>query len=380
MVRKKIVAGILLALPTITFAQQATSAAALQLAPIVDSIVTTKPAEVKVEEKKPAFNFSANADVYYRYDFNRQVNNHTSFTNSHNSFELGMISARLDHSFGKVSMTADVGFGKRAEEFSYNDDKSKFLIKQLFVSYSPIENLKLSMGSWTTHVGYELVDAYANRNYSMSYMFSYGPFFHTGVKAEYTLGKHSFMLGVADPTDFKSASLGSKKFILGQWAFASEDSKLKTYLNYQSGQRPSDQAKIMQWDGVATYKFNDKFNMAYNGTIMSNKLYDEADKKYSDAKTWWGSALYFNADPSEWLGFTLRAEYFSDDEALSAFTGYDTGGNVLATTLSANFRIGNLTIIPEFRYEHSNQEYYSKHDGTLTKSDASVLIAATYKF
>ena len=42
------------------------------------------------------------------------------------------------------------------------------------------------MGKWFTHVGYELSDAYLNRNYSMDYMFSYGPFFHTGIKMDVT--------------------------------------------------------------------------------------------------------------------------------------------------------------------------------------------------
>ena len=47
--------------------------------------------------------------------------------------------------------------------------------------------LSLQWVSWATHVGYELVDAYLNRNYSMSYMFSYGPFFHTGIKADFAI-------------------------------------------------------------------------------------------------------------------------------------------------------------------------------------------------
>ena len=41
------------------------------------------------------------------------------------------------------------------------------------------------MGKWATHVGYELVDAYLNRNYSMEYMFSYGPFFSYRLKSRY---------------------------------------------------------------------------------------------------------------------------------------------------------------------------------------------------
>lgn len=143
--------------------------------------------------KTSSFKLSGSADVCYRYDFNNPnsapYNNYTSFTNSQNSFELGMASIKAEHRTGKVGMVADLGFGKRDAEFSYNDVGSNIAIKQLYITYSPLSKLKLTLGSWTTHIGYELVDAYLNRNYSMSYMFSYGPFFHTGLKGEFTLAK-----------------------------------------------------------------------------------------------------------------------------------------------------------------------------------------------
>src|SRR6476469_4884834 len=155
-------------------------------------------------QQTPAIAVNGSADLYYKYDFGKsRTNNLTSFTNSHNRFELGMASVKLEHKTSKVDLVADLGFGKRAQEFSYNDQGILAAIKQLYISYSPAGWLKLTAGSWATHVGYELVDAYANRNYSMSYMFTNGPFFHTGIKAEATYKKSGFMLGIANPTDFK---------------------------------------------------------------------------------------------------------------------------------------------------------------------------------
>ena len=60
---------------------------------------------------------------------------------------------------GKVGVVGDIGFGKRARDFSYNDEESMLAIKQLYLSYSPWENVKFTGGSWATHIGYELVDA-----------------------------------------------------------------------------------------------------------------------------------------------------------------------------------------------------------------------------
>ncbi len=127
-----------------------------------------------------------------------------------------MASLRADHSFGKASATVDLGFGRRAEEFSYADPNNAtlFAVKQAYVSYAVSNKIKLTMGKWATHIGYELADAYLNRNYSMSYMFSYGPFSHTGLKADFGLGeKSAFMVGMANTTDVVTTT-SSRRFEL----------------------------------------------------------------------------------------------------------------------------------------------------------------------
>src|SRR4029079_7474133 len=133
---------------------------------------------------KGTLTINGSMDAYYRYNFlnakdSGRTNNYTSFTNSQNSFELGMASIKADYAIGKVDGVVDLGYGRRADEFSYNDAGSTVAaVKQAYVSYAPSDKVKFTMGKWGTHVGYELLDAYLNRNYSMSYMFSFGPFFH----------------------------------------------------------------------------------------------------------------------------------------------------------------------------------------------------------
>jgi hypothetical protein len=332
------------------------------------------------EEKKATTTFSGFADVYYRYDFNKNVsNNRTSFTNSQNSFELGMASLRLDQTFGKVSMTADLGFGKRAQEFSYNESGILASIKQLYISYQATDWLKLTAGSWATHVGYELVDAPANRNYSMSYMFSYGPFFHTGIKADATFGKHGFMIGVANPTDYKAAPSGSKKSLLAQYSLAVSDN-WKIYLNYVGGTRPADSAKINQLDAVVTGKLSDKFSIGYNGSIFRAKAPAFARSLKDETQDWWASAIYLNLDPTSYFGLTLRSEYFNDQSQLGPTAFATQGANIWANTLSANFKVAGLTVIPEVRFETANKDIFYDEDGGPKKGYTSFLIAAVYKF
>ena len=330
--------------------------------------------------KPPAPTLSGYVDVYYRYSLNNPkkesetFNNYTSFTNSHNSFELNMVSLKLEHSIKKVGVVADVGFGNRAEEFSYNDENTRFIVKQAYLTYTPWNNVKFTAGSWATHVGYELVDP-VNRNYSMSYLFSKGPFFHTGLKAEATKGKSNFMLGVANPSDLKSASFGAK-FLIAQYGFVGSNN-FKAYINYQGGKY--NDVKLNQFDLVVTTQLSDKFNVGLNSSVLTTT--PKVDGKFGKGDSWWGTAIYLNADPVSWLGLTLRSEYFSDKKRLTDIFGIaNNGGKVIATTLSANFKIDNLAIIPEIRFDNASEEIFMKHSGATFKNAATALVAAVYKF
>jgi hypothetical protein len=325
--------------------------------------------------KTSSTTITGSADVYYRYNFDNPkdypYNSLTSFTHSSNSFEIGMASIRADHSFGKVAATIDLGFGTRAEEFAYNDANTRFAIKQLYVSYAPSSAIKFTIGTWATHVGYELLDAYLNRNYSVSYMFTNGPFSHTGLKADISLGgKSAFMIGVSNPTDYRSAP-AMPKSIIGQFSTGSQNDKLKLYLNFVGGKQ-NDYKKVVQGDVVATYAVSSKFSLGFNGTVQSLKLADTAFN-WSDA-SWWGAALYLNVDPVSWFGLTLRTEYIGDDDEYLGLK------NVFAPTLSANFKIDNLTVIPEFRLDNAGNSVFYKNETETTKSTGSFILAATYHF
>lgn len=357
------------------------SLASAQIASVsYDSTGVTTTAAPEEEKKAPVLTITGSVDGYYKYDFAKTTaNSLTSFTATHNTFALGMGSVKFEHKGDKVSAVADLGFGPRARDFAYTDESITQAIKQLYVSYAPADWIKFTLGSWATHVGYELLDPQLNRNYSMSYMFTNGPFSHTGFKADLTKGKHSFMVGIANATDYRipPADMINKKFFLAQYGFAAGD-LFKIWLNYVGGQSP-DTSKTSQVDAVITSKISDKFNIGFNATLNSTQLWDGVKNVESEA--WWGAALYLNVDPQPWFGLTLRTELFSDKHQFKAFSGASEGGNIFATTLSANFKKGGFIFIPEFRLDNANKKVlFIDKDGAFTKSAANFLFAAIYSF
>lgn len=320
--------------------------------------------------------FTGSVDGYYQYDFHNPktvpYNNFTSFTQSNNSFELGMASVRVDHSFGKVSATVDIGFGRRVEEFAYNDTNTLQPIKQLYISYAPSSAIKFTFGSWATHVGYELVDPYLNRNYSMSYMFTKGPFTHTGIKADISLGgKFAMMIGLSNPIDYRTAPSSPKTFI-AQFSTGSKDDKFKIFFNFVNGKQ-TPLRKIRQEDLVATYIVSNKFSLGINGTIQTVKTDVDTSGKFISGN-WKGVTLYLNYDPVKWFELTLRNEYINDQDQVLGLK------NIYSPTLSANIKIDNLTLIPEFRYQKIGNQLFYKNTTELTRSTASFILAAVYHF
>jgi hypothetical protein len=354
-------------------AQDSTKAAAP--APKVDSVPPS-----------PATVFSGSLDLYYRYNFANAPsfnNNYTSFTNSQNSFELGMATIRADHSWAKAGVTVELGFGRRAQEFSYNEAYQGGVVGapptpyfsianvvQAYVYYNITDKIKLTAGKWGTHIGYEVVDAASNRNYSMSYMFSYGPFYNMGLKADVSLGgKSAFMVGISNPTD-NSTTTSQNKMAIAQFSTATPNGAWKFYLNYQGG-TTSDTSSLNQFDLVLTGTLSSKFGIGFNATDQTRK-YTSATE--STNVNWWGAALYLNWDPSSLFGLTLRSEYFEDKDNVV------TPGTFMEYTLTGQFHLGKLTFMPELRYDNSNSSSFLKHDDTNTKNTFTGLLAATYVF
>jgi hypothetical protein len=344
-------------------------------APVTDTSIAVHPVS-------PSTTFSGSLDLYYRYNFANPAssfNNYTSFTNSQNSFELGMATVRADHSWAKAGVTVELGFGRRAQEFSYNEAYQGGVIGapptpyfslanmvEAFVYYNITDKIKLTAGKWGTHIGYEVVDAALNRNYSMSYMFSYGPFYNMGLKADITIaGKTAIMVGISNPTD-NSTTTSSEKMFIAQLSTATPNNAWKFFLNYQGG-KSNDTTTLNQVDLVINGTISSKFGVGFNATDQTRSI-------SGINVNWWGAALYLNYDPSSLFGLTFRGEYFEDKDNVV------TPGSFTEYTLTGAFHLGKLTFMPEIRFDNSNSSAFLKHDNTPTQNTFTGILAATYVF
>lgn len=311
-------------------------------------------------------------DVYYQYNFNGVALGTTSFTPDHNSFSLGMAKLGLTKEVGKVSFGVDLGFGPRADAANGYAGTSFGPVQQLYVAYAPNDKLTFTAGNFGTHVGYEIIDANGNFHYSTSYMFSYGPFYHTGVKADIALTDNlGMMVGIFNDTDAKFDAVGGKH-LGAQLSYSTEVGDI--YLNYLGGKDGADSTSFNQVDLTAAFGLTDELSLGVNATVRPST--DTKVDGMGEA-TWFGAALYLDYAVSETLSLGVRGEYLNDDDAYLFGT---TDLNIIDLTASANIIIDNLTIIPELRIDLFSEDIIADIDGNAVGTSPTFILAAVYSF
>ena len=312
------------------------------------------------------FTLSGSVDAYFRGNFNSTYDDApaTSFANLP-GFALGMANIIASFEGDKVGFTADLVFGPRGEDATFlspflRPGGSSNILNQLFVYLKASDAVTFTLGNFNTFLGYEVISPTGNFNYSTSYMFSYGPFSHTGLKMDADLGNgFSLMLGVFNPTDVTEFNLTNDYFGGAQLGYSYDAGSL--YLNSLFGDG------YFQVDLTAGFDVTDVLYLGINATTTQTE---------DDIADFSGIAGYIQAEASDNVKLGLRAEYFKDD-GIGAIA---PGENVFDITLSSNITVGtfgSLTLIPEIRMDFLS---FDGFNGGEDSSLASFALAAVYGF
>ena len=127
--------------------------------------------------------------------------------NTWNGFNFNVvdlsIEKALDESQWSAGYKADLWFGPQAAGLPGALGGDNFGVKQAYVALrAPLGNgLDIKVGQLDAIIGYEVLDSYANPNYSRSLGFNIEPFSHTGMTATYQVAEWlSVVGGIADST------------------------------------------------------------------------------------------------------------------------------------------------------------------------------------
>ncbi|MDT0678150.1 porin [Autumnicola musiva] len=288
-------------------------------------------------------------------------------------FAIGMANIILGYEGEKVGFVADLVYGPRGEDAVFLSDNSSNIVNQLYVYYKVNDALTFTLGNWNTYLGYEVISPAANFNYSTSYMFSYGPFSHTGLKADFNFDDNwTGMLAIMNPTDFTEFNPYGKYSFGGQLGYS--NGMGSAYLNLLYGEQSyvSDEATF-QIDLTTGWDLSDVFYLGLNATYQD-----------TDGLGFYGAAIYPQFQTSENFAIGLRAEYFkeldNDDGIIDDGLVYGEDFRALDFTLTGSYTVGNLIIKPEFRLDSISEDVFVDRDLNANDNLSSFVLAAIYAF
>lgn len=365
------------------------------------------------EEEKARLSFSGSADVYFRKNFNGPSRGEfaqspaTSFGNLP-GFSLGMLNLISTYEAKKFGFVADLVFGPRGEDAVFRSPMnaagiggSSQIINQLYVYWLASDVVTLTFGNFNTYLGYEVISPTGNFNYSTSYMFSYGPFSHTGIKADFEItDRLSFMASLMNPTDMTEFNVLQSYTIGAQLGYTTE--KGNTYLNFLYGDQDGtldldfpisvgeiSGGRTFQVDLSTGLNVTEQLYLGFNGTyntIAPGEIYNgsEISDLGGENSGFYGAAIYAQGKFSDKFVLGGRAEYFSVfNTGIDGAVGLNSqgDGNVFAFTLSGNLKVSeNFMLIPELRTDSMKENFFVNNNISPSKNLSSILLAAVFSF
>jgi hypothetical protein len=371
------------------------------------------------QDSTKTFTLSGSVDAYFHSSFGTenvvsgfQPNAPTTSFANLKGFALGMVNFIAAYQGEKAGFVADVVFGPRGSDAVFNSGGygnlkgagSGHIINQLFAYYRLSDAVTLNLGQFNTFVGYEVISPAINVNYSTSYLFSNGPFNHTGLRADFAFGEGMVAkLAVMNPTDILEfnpvntytlgAQIGKTTDGGGIWLnflYGDQDGSLdEDDFDGVTGPDSYSNGSLFQIDLTGGFTLSDAFFLGFNASYQGIAAGEEFNAgggvvETGESSSFTGFAVYPKLTLSETFSLGLRGEYFSVKKfhpLASPISVDDSGdGNVIAFTLSGNYKVGGFSFIPELRVDKMSEDFFLNNDNDATDLMPTLTTAVVYKF
>lgn len=360
----------------------------------------------QVEADSSKFTLSGYVDTYYMANFNAPESRSNlgvsgmerAFDRYSNQFSLGLVQTKMSYAATSNSkVVLDLTFGPNSDLGNYGNviaslgsgvTSTSLAIKQAYINFGLGEKIALTVGQFGTHIGYEVIDAPVNYNYSLSNLFNNGPFYHVGAKVDFSLSdKTALMVGLVNNVDNINDN-NSSKGVIGQF-FVSPTDGWNMYLNgiVSDESAPGSTGNYSLLDLTTGYQITDKYYLGLNAALGSASGDYQGTGDIGSNKTWGGAALYSNYSFSDTFGIGGRYEYFDNTNGARALKGLDANGNMIGTsvnsfTITGNFKgaNGHLLVKPEIRIDSYATDNFEDSKGNMKSSQTTVGIHFIYSY
>lgn len=321
------------------------------------------------------FNFTGWVDSYYsnKLDADIKTSQLQAFNLTADKYSLNSVTGSFSYDPAPVGFKFDIGYGRTYDSFYLSEPKhtdwARYVINA-YVSVKPEawKGLQIDFGKFVTSAGAELTESHLNWNYSRSLLFTYGPFYHFGVRASapvtptWTLGA-SLVQGwnvISDNNSGKTVGITSVNTI----------GKLTLANTYYTG--PENTGSTKGWrnfyDMAATMTLHPRVSAYVNVDVGNNKGIDGASSLFAGIA---GAARFALTDR---FAISPRLEYYNDRDGF--MTG--VGQQIKEFTVTGEMKLNESFITKlEYRKDWTNQPYFVRDPASDARFRNQQLVMAS---
>jgi hypothetical protein len=250
-------------------------------------------------------------------------------------------------------------------------------LQQALLSYlAPLgSGLRVDLGKFVTHFGYEVIEGYDDWNDNVTHSFLFGfaiPFTHTGLRASYAFSSRVSVLGMVVNGWDVARDNNRSKSVGGQLALTPTPPLsivVSTMWGPERANQESDPRTLL--DLVSTWKPDARLTLGVNADWGS----EPGAVTPNQTAHWDGVATYARVQASR-FALSARAERFWDHDG--ARTGF--AQRLSEITLTPEWRLTpHLLARSDLRADRSTRDAFEKESG-VSLTQTTVLLQALYSF
>lgn len=323
--------------------------------------------------------FSGVIDVYGDVNFNHPEsggNQLRNFDVKANQFSLNLAKLTMEHAADPVGFKLELGFGKAMDIFHATDPAGGSIkyLEQAYVSFKPPKGkgFQLDFGKFVTSAGAEVTETHLNWNYSRSFLYANGPYYHFGLRTTMPVGKY-WTGGVQVVNGWNNVEDNNTGKTVGLTS-AVVTKKASWFANYYVGpeKNGTNTGNRNFFDTVLLLTPNDKVNVSFN--------YDYGQDKRlgSGADVFQGFAGMAHFVLSEHWSISPRLEWYRDGDGF--ITG--TPQTLKEFTLTGEYKwMQGLLTRMEYRRDWSDKPFFDRDANPASaKSQSTLLIGMVAYF
>jgi hypothetical protein len=335
---------------------------------------------------KALLSFSAYAEVYYQYDFNKPAdNNRPGFVyshNRHNEFNLNLGFLKAGYSAERVRANLALAAGTY---MNANYAAEPGVLKNIYeanagIRLSKKKNLWLDAGIFGSHIGFESAHSPSCWALTRSILADNSPYYEAGAKITYTTDNSKWLLSILALNGWQRIKRVDGNSLMSwgtQIQFIPSDKILLNYSTFIGTDKP-DNARLMRifHNLYGIFTITDKLGLTIGFDIGT----EEKAPSGNETNIWYTPVGILKYSISNKWIIAARAEHYNDKNGVIISTATPNGFQTTGYSLNIDYSPSkNILVRLEARNLKSRDRIFNK-DGIAVKNNSFITSSIAVSF